>query len=157
MWGNATQLVLYSGFHAMDSGFHVLDSGSFDTGTWIPDSNRWWDYGFLELYFGFQNPGFQIPQAKISRIPEPGILYMGWMKTWGPDDLVFVDCEQSLFFSDLVREVQVRASGDRREKRGRQPEKKNEHLSSRAFSHGRGHLRVSRVLIDGTRKKGDYS
>ena len=47
----------------------------------------------------------------------------------------------------------MRASGDRREKRGRQPEKKNEHLSSRAFSHGRGHLRVSRVLIDGTRKR----
>lgn len=51
----------------------------------------------------------------------------------------------------------MRASGERREKRGRQPEKKNEPLSSRAFSHGRGHLRVSLVLIDGTRKKGDCS
>ena len=82
---------------------------------------------------------------------------MGRTKPSASVDLVFVDCQQSLFFSDLVREVQVRASGDRREKRGRQPEKKNEHLSSRAFSHGCGHLRVSRVLIDGTRKKGDCS
>ena len=50
----------------------------------------------------------------------------------------------------------MRASGERREKRGRRPKKKNEPLSSRAFSHARGHLRVSRVLIDGTRKKGDF-
>ena len=26
----------------------------------------------LELYSGFQIPGFQIPQAQISRVPEPG-------------------------------------------------------------------------------------
>ena len=35
----------------------------------------------------------------------------------------------------------------RREKRGRQP------LPSRAFSHARGHLRVSGVLLDGPKKK----
>ena len=31
--------------------------------------------------------------------------------------------------------------------------KENEPLSSGAFSHARGHLRVSRVLIDGTKKR----
>ena len=46
----------------------------------------------------------------------------------------------------------MRANGKRREKRGRQPEKKNEPLSPRAFSPARGHLRVSRVLIDATKK-----
>ena len=69
-------------------------------------------------------------------------------------DLVFVDCEQSLFLSDLVRGVHVRASGKRRKKRGRQPEKKNEPLSSRAFSHARGHLRVSRFFNRWNKKKG---
>ena len=60
MWGNPTQLVLYSGFHAMDSGFHVLDSGSFVTGTWIPDS------GFQSLV------RLRIPWA-VFRIPKPRI------------------------------------------------------------------------------------
>jgi len=27
------------------------------------------DFEFLELYSGFQSPGFRMPQAKISRIP----------------------------------------------------------------------------------------
>ena len=40
-----------------------------------------WDSGFLEQYSGFhkQNfPGFRIPQAKISQIPETGsVPYMG--------------------------------------------------------------------------------
>ena len=44
---------------------------------WILNSNRQWHSGFLELYFGFQSPGLQIPQAKISRIPESGLPYMG--------------------------------------------------------------------------------
>ena len=51
----------------------------------------------------------------------------------------------------------------RREKRGRQPEKRKESLSffmplpSRALSHARGHLRVSGVLLDGPSKKTDCS
>ena len=32
---------------------------SGEVGFCIPDS--WWDSGFLELYFGFQSPGFGIP------------------------------------------------------------------------------------------------
>lgn len=44
---------------------------------WIPDSrylildsSPWWDSEFLELYPGSQSPGFQIPQVKISWIPD---------------------------------------------------------------------------------------
>ena len=51
----------------MDSGFHALDSGFFVSEIWIPDSNRKRDSGFLKLSSRFQSPGFQIPQAKISR------------------------------------------------------------------------------------------
>lgn len=36
----------------------------------ISDSNPWWDSEFLELYSGSQSPGFQIPQVKISWIPD---------------------------------------------------------------------------------------
>ena len=39
-----------SGFHAMNSGFQVPDSGFLVSGTWIPNSSRLWDYGFLEMY-----------------------------------------------------------------------------------------------------------
>ena len=42
----------------------------FFSRTWIPDSNCQWDSGFLHLYSGFQGPGFRIPQAKISKIPD---------------------------------------------------------------------------------------
>ena len=42
----------------------------FGSGGYILDSSRWWDSGFLELYSGFQSPGFQIPQTKRSRIPD---------------------------------------------------------------------------------------
>ena len=58
---------LDSGFHAMDSGFQVLDSGwFFVSGTWIPDSDRKWNSGFLELYSGFYikifpDSGIRIP------------------------------------------------------------------------------------------------
>ena len=54
----------------------------------------------------------------------------------------------------------------RREKRGRQPEKKKERLPakpdamplpSRAFNQARGRLRVSGVLLDGPRKERDCS
>ena len=57
-----------------DSRYWIL---VFVSGTWILDSNYWWDSGLLELYFGFQNPGFRIPQAKISCILESGLPYMG--------------------------------------------------------------------------------
>ena len=42
-----------SGFRIPDSGFQVLDSGFVVSGTLIPDSNRLWDYGFLEMYIPF--------------------------------------------------------------------------------------------------------
>ena len=54
-----------------DSGFQILDSGRFVSGIWIPDSYRKRDSGFLELYSGFQSPGFRIPEANISRINIP--------------------------------------------------------------------------------------
>ena len=38
------------------------------SGTWILDSNCKGDSGFLELYFGFQNPGFRSPQAIIFHV-----------------------------------------------------------------------------------------
>ena len=60
----------------------ILDSGFLVSGTWTPDSR------FLELYTGFQRPGFwisqqkcaafRISQAEISRIPETG-----FPVTWG--------------------------------------------------------------------------
>ena len=53
-------------------GFWILD-------TWFRILRQWnLDSGFLELYFGFQTPGFQISQTKISWIPESGFLYLGW-------------------------------------------------------------------------------
>ena len=53
----------------MDSGFQVLDSRSFsvDLGFRIPIVSG--TSGFLQLYSGFEGPGFWIPQTKISRIP----------------------------------------------------------------------------------------
>ena len=36
-----------------------------------------WDSWFLELYSVFQSPGFLIPQARISDIPESGFPYTG--------------------------------------------------------------------------------
>ena len=54
-------------------GFQVLESMVFVSGTWIPNSKRQLDSGFLELLSRFQRPGFRIPEAKISRIPEYAI------------------------------------------------------------------------------------
>ena len=50
----------------------ILDSRPWipDPGYWILDSNLQWDSGFLELHSVFQSPGFQIRQAKVSRIQE---------------------------------------------------------------------------------------
>ena len=45
--------------------------------TWIPDSNRWQDSGFLEQDSGFQSPRFQIPKPKNSWLPESGFPYTG--------------------------------------------------------------------------------
>ena len=82
-----SKTLLDSGFHAMDSGFQLLDSRSFsvklgfririvsgilDSYTCIPDSKAQ-DSGFHKQKF----PRFRIPNAKISRIPESGFLYMG--------------------------------------------------------------------------------
>ena len=65
----------------MDCTFQVLDS-DLCSGTWIPDSNRYWDSGFLELPPGAMPrivdsiselfSRFHIPQAKIARIPSSG-------------------------------------------------------------------------------------
>ena len=98
----------------MDSGFQVLDSGSFASRNLDSEFQSLVDSGFLEQYSVFQNPGFQISQAKFSRIPKSGFLYMGWMKTWASVDLVYVDCEQSLFFFFRFSEGNARAR-ERRE------------------------------------------
>ena len=59
-----------SGFHALDSGFQILDSRFLVRGSWVMDSQlqSLVDSGFLELYSVFQNPGFPIPQTRISWI-----------------------------------------------------------------------------------------
>ena len=62
--------VLDSAFHVIYSEFRVLDSTFLVTGTWILDFNRRWDSRFLELYSGFQSPGFLVLQANISRVPD---------------------------------------------------------------------------------------
>ena len=49
----------------------------FFSGTWILDSNPFYDSRFLELYSRFQNSGFQISQAKLSQIPESGFPCIG--------------------------------------------------------------------------------
>ena len=63
--------------------FYAVDSGFLVCGTWIPDSNRQWDSGFLELYSGFQSPdsGFLSKNLLDSELhkqkfPDSGILYM---------------------------------------------------------------------------------
>ena len=47
-----------------------MDYRFFVSETWIPDSNCYWDSGFLELFSGFQSPGFLILQAKLSWIQD---------------------------------------------------------------------------------------
>ena len=89
MLGNPRQSsILDSGSHFVDSRFQLLDSNlcqrKLDSG-----SQNLRDSGFLELYSGFQNPGFRIPQAnfrrfwipqaKISCIPESGFPYLRWI------------------------------------------------------------------------------
>ena len=54
---------------------NLIWSGSLVS--WIPDSNLQQDSGFLVLDSGFQSPGFRIPEAKNSWIPQSGFPYMG--------------------------------------------------------------------------------
>ena len=72
---SSTRVVCVNGKHpwildVWDSIFQILPSGFIISGTWIPDSNLKRDSVILELNFGFQSPGFRIPQARISRIPD---------------------------------------------------------------------------------------
>ena len=54
-------------------------------GFWIPlFVSRTWDSGF-------QNPGFRISEAKISRIPDSGFPYMGRHKGTGLQLLVVTE------------------------------------------------------------------
>ena len=62
-----SKTVLDSRIHATDSGFEVLDSSVCQ---WNLDSGFQVRFRILELYSGFGSPGFRIPQAKISQIPE---------------------------------------------------------------------------------------
>ena len=50
---------------SQDSKFHKQKFPRFQNPAWIQDSNCYWDSGFLELYSGFQSPGFHIPQQKF--------------------------------------------------------------------------------------------
>ena len=65
--------------------FQIPSSRSLIRRTWIRDSNRQWESGFLELYFRFQSQGFRILQTKISgnRIPDSGF--------WIPQAKIFLD------------------------------------------------------------------
>ena len=57
--------------NAMDSGFQILDLVFFVSETWTPDSSRWVRFRIHELYSGFRNPAFRIPEVKIFRIQIP--------------------------------------------------------------------------------------
>ena len=70
------------GFHSMTSitsGFQYwsLDSLSVELGFWIPVVTAIPDFLFLELYSGFQSPGFLISQVKI-----PGFLILQEKSDW---------------------------------------------------------------------------
>ena len=74
-----SKTVLDSGFHVMDSGFQVLDCGFFVSGSWIPDSNGWWDLDSLSCtpdakptFLDYTR--FRTALAKISRFRNPNSL-----------------------------------------------------------------------------------
>ena len=85
----------------MDSGFQVLDSRFSVSEAWIPDSNCYWDSGFLELFSGFESPGFRIPQAKLSWIQDSGSkiypyssIWRDVLRDWHHDEVIQVfDCK----------------------------------------------------------------
>ena len=92
------------GFRIPVTGFQI-----FSSGTRIPDSNSQWDSRFLQLYSGFQTPGFGIPQAKISWIPESGFPYMykgiqDSLGFWIPDSSYWIP---DLFQWNLVSGLQM--------------------------------------------------
>ena len=62
-------------FHSMDSGVQVLD---FSLCQWNVDSgfHPLVDSGFLELYSGFQSPGFHKQTFPGFFIPESGFPYL---------------------------------------------------------------------------------
>ena len=65
-----SETVLDSRFHAVDSGFQVLDIELFVRGTWIPDSNRWWDPDSLSVIPEAQNSVFHKQKFRRFRNPD---------------------------------------------------------------------------------------
>ena len=65
-----------------------------------------------------------------------------------------VDCKQSGFFSSDLVEDSACASSRRAAREAREAAREE---NTHAFSHTRGHFRVSRVSLDGLRKKRDCS
>ena len=49
----------------MDSGFQVLDCGFFVSGSWIPDSNGWWDLDSLSC-----TPDAKALFSRLHKIPD---------------------------------------------------------------------------------------
>ena len=81
------------GFRIQSTGFRILCQ---------------WDSGFLELYSGFQSPGFWIPQAKISWIRESGIPYMGRKSSCNEiDQLYFLFSHSGTFLLIYVNEYNI--------------------------------------------------
>ena len=72
-----SKTVFNSGFWIPHRGFQIPITGFQSLSMEIDSgSQNLRDSGFLELYSGFQNPGFQIPQSKISCTPESGFPHM---------------------------------------------------------------------------------
>ena len=111
---NSLEITPYKGIQDNLESVQVLDSGFFINGTWIPDSNCWWEFGFLALYSGFQNPGSTVPQAKMS--PDSGfqsrsLYYFGRVKSLHNSTLhTFVLCPYFSLF-----QVSVLTEGVRKE------------------------------------------
>ena len=59
----------------------------------IPDSNLKWDPGFLELYSGFQSPGFRFSFAKT--FPDTGFHKQKFSGLRNPDSLTKGEREDS--------------------------------------------------------------
>ena len=85
--------VLECGFNAVDSGFQALDSSLCQ---WNLDS------GFPELYSGFQNPGFRIPQAKVPWILIRPITEMAAVKKFFKFYLFPLSLDQVYFVLVLI-------------------------------------------------------
>ena len=99
----------------------IVDSGCwipvFFSGTWILDSMPQWDFGVLQLYSGFQSPGFRLPRAKffpdfafykqrISQILESGYPQMGRSTSQTLSDMfthINLIKQWEIYFSSNVR------------------------------------------------------